>query len=206
MVEYGDGECSCADREPIGVWRTLRVMSDTDAEEWARALRGDAEAFARVFDRHRDRVLRHSLRLVPQCTDADDVTAMVFFEAWRKRSSVRFVGDSLLPWLLVTATNTARNIDRGHRRYRALLEKLPVVTAREDPGIGDDSPVETALRELSTADQQIITLCVLEGYTEPEAAQILGVARGTVKSRLYRAKQRLASRVSATESLERTTA
>lgn len=170
-------------------------MSNTDTDDWARVLGGDAEAFGRVFDRHRDRVLRHSVRLVPQRADADDVTAIVFFEAWRKRRSVRFVDGSLLPWLLITTTNTARNIHRGHRRYHALLARLPPVTAVDDTADLGDSEVEVALRGLSGADQQIISLCVLEGYTEVEVSTALGIARGTVKSRLSRAKKRLAERI-----------
>jgi RNA polymerase sigma factor (sigma-70 family) len=168
-------------------------MTSTDADEWARALGGSAEAFGRIFDRHQDRVLRHSLRLVPQRTDADDVVAIVFLEAWRKRRTVRFIDGSLLPWLLVTATNAARNVERGHRRYRILLQRLPQVTAINDHIATGDTEVEVALRSMSLPDRQIITLCVLEGFTEAEVAQALGIARGTVKSRLSRAKKRLAA-------------
>jgi hypothetical protein len=48
-------------------------MPDSDDEhDWANALRGDGEAFGRIFDRHRHRVLRHSFRLVTVMADADD--------------------------------------------------------------------------------------------------------------------------------------
>lgn len=168
-------------------------MDATDADEWAFALRGDGEAFGRIFDRHRHRVFRHSVHLVPTPTDADDVVAVVFFEAWRKRETVRFVNGSLLPWLLVTATNTARNVHRGSRRHRALLDRLPAAAPSEFVADIGDSEAEAALRRLSLADRQIITLCVLEGFSEAEAATALGIARGTVKSRLSRAKKRLAA-------------
>lgn len=55
-------------------------------------------------------MFRHSLRLVASPADAGDVVPIVFLEAWRKRATVRFVDDSLLPWLLVTATNAAGNV------------------------------------------------------------------------------------------------
>lgn len=98
-----------------------------DALDWRNAIAGDGEAFGRVYDRHRDRVLRHSLSLVTNVADAQDVLAVVFLEAWRKREQVRFVGGSVLPWLLVTATNTTRNLNRGKRRHQVMLDRLPRV-------------------------------------------------------------------------------
>ena len=79
------------------------------------------------------------------------------------------------------------------RRYRALLDRLPAAPdARDHAADLLDDVAVTALRGLSLADQQVITLCVLLGASERDAAATLGVAPGTVKSRLYRAKRRLA--------------
>lgn len=170
--------------------------SETDAVDWAAAVAGDGEAFGRIYDRHRDRVTRHSIRLVPTPADADDVVAITFMESWRRREHVRFVDDSVLPWLLVTATNAARNLSRSARRYRALLARLPASESSPDHADRfDDSEAVAALRTLSAADQRIVALCVLEGLSEREAAGALGVPPGTVKSRLSRAKRRLADRV-----------
>jgi len=98
----------------------------SDEDEWALALVGDPSAFSRIFLRHRDRVFRHSFRLVPTATDADDAVATVFFETWRRRARIRFVEGSMLPWLLLTATNVARNLRRSTARYRQLLDGLPL--------------------------------------------------------------------------------
>jgi len=162
----------------------------TDAARWAEATHGNGEAFGLVFDRHRDRVLRHSMRLVSNWHDAEEVVALTFLEAWRKRDGVRFVDGSLLPWLLVTATNVSRNVTRTARRYRALLDKLPPPV---DRGLDTDDAAVKALRALGYNDRQVITLSVLEGFSEAEIAEALGIARGTVKSRLSRAKKRLAT-------------
>jgi len=161
----------------------------TDADRWSRAAHGDGEAFGLIFDRHRDRVLRHSLRLVPNWHDAEEVVALTFLEAWRKRERVRFVEGSVLPWLLVTATNVSRNLSRTARRHRALLDRLPPPEHREFEM--DDTAV-AALRGLPLNDRQVLTLSVLEGFSEAEVAEALGIARGTVKSRLSRAKKKLA--------------
>ncbi|WP_246469065.1 RNA polymerase sigma factor [Arthrobacter ipis] len=87
---------------------------------------GDGSAFASLFKRYRDRVFVHSLRLVKTPFEAEDVTAMVFLEAWRCRSKIRLVNDSMLGWLLVTATNVARNKLRSTLRYERLLRKFLV--------------------------------------------------------------------------------
>ncbi|MEJ1230135.1 MAG: RNA polymerase sigma factor [Galbitalea sp.] len=168
---------------------------DPDEADWADALDGDGEAFGRIFDRHRSRVSRHSRRLVPVAADSDDVVAITFFEAWRRRDSARFVDGSILPWLLVIATNSAHNVTRGSRRYRALLAKLPPDDHVRDHADDNDDAAQEALARLSLSDQQVITLCVLDGYSEREAAQVLGIAAGTVKSRLSRAKARLATQI-----------
>jgi RNA polymerase sigma-70 factor (ECF subfamily) len=171
-------------------------QAGTDAAEWARAVRGDGEAFGRIFDRHRDRVHRHGLRLAPTAADVDDLVALTFLEAWRKRSGVRVVDGSVLPWLLVTATNVARNQQRAARRHRALLARLPAAEHTADPAQrADYAGVAARFDELSLADRQVLTLCVIEGYSEREAAEALGVAVGTVKSRLSRARGRLAASV-----------
>jgi RNA polymerase sigma-70 factor (ECF subfamily) len=170
----------------------VNALSEDEAD-WALAARGEGEAFGRVFDRHRNRVRRHSLRLVPVLDDAEDVVAATFLEAWRRRDNVRFVNGSMLPWLLVTATNVARNMSRSHRRHRALLDRLPAPIPHPDHADSfDEGPASAALLQLSIADQQVITLCVLHDLSEADAASALGVAPGTVKSRLSRAKSRLA--------------
>jgi RNA polymerase sigma-70 factor (ECF subfamily) len=172
------------------------MQVDVDAEDWAGVLRGDGEAFGRIFDRRREQVRRQAHRLLDGRLDVEDAVAIVFLEAWRKRSSVRVVDGSVLPWLLVTTMHVARNIRRGRSRYDGLLTRLPAASTAPDPASAvDDREVLTAMRKLSLVDQQVLTLCVLEGWSERDAAAALAVAPGTVKSRLHRAKQRLAQRV-----------
>ncbi len=168
----------------------------SDEAEWSSAVRGEGEAFGRIFDRHRERVYRHGYRLVPTAADADDVVAIAFLEAWRRRDAIRFVDGSMLPWLLVTATNASRNLTRSSRRHSALLRRLPPETDHPDPADSvDDGDAQAALRTLSLDDQRIVPLCVLEGFSEREAATVLGIPPGTVKSRLSRAKARLGLRL-----------
>ena len=172
------------------------TISPSDADEWRAVLAGDGEAFARIFDRHNNRIYRHSLAMVPAIDDAQDVVGVTFLEAWRKRGDVRFVNGSLLPWLLVTASHSSKNISRAARRYRNLLEHVPRPEPQAGPELAlDDGSAMTALRNLTTHHRDVVALCVIEGFSEAEAAVALGIPVGTVKSRLHRAKQTLASRL-----------
>ncbi|WP_130484040.1 RNA polymerase sigma factor [Microcella putealis] len=167
-----------------------------DQDDWIRAQNGYGEGFGKIFDRHRDRVYRHVVRLVPVPEDAHDAVAITFLEAWRRRADARLVDGSLLPWLLVTATRVTQNLRRSARRHRALLARLPADAPVADHAERhDDGPASAALQGLSLADRQVITLCVLEGFTDAEAAAVLAVPQGTVKSRLSRAKRRLAEAI-----------
>ena len=99
--------------------------ADADVTLWSRARTGDGEAFGRVFDAHRERVYRHALRLVDTVHEAEDVTAVAFLELWRRRDHVRLVDGSVLPWLLVTAGNVARNQRRAARATGASSPPCP---------------------------------------------------------------------------------
>lgn len=173
------------------------TVGTDEAEAWSRAAGGDGDAFGVVFDHHKSRVQRHLSRLLASPQDVEDAVAVVFLEAWRKRASVRVVHGSIAPWLLLTATYVANNQRRAARRYRAVLEALPPVESAYQPDRLDEPDVMTALSDLSLADQQVLTLCVLEEWSERDAAAALNIRPGTVKSRLHRAKRRLADRFEA---------
>lgn len=170
---------------------------ESDAELWRAVVGGHAaESLAVVLDRHQERIHRHALGLVPARDDAKDVVAITFLEAWRRRAEVRFVDGSLLPWLLVTATHTARNITRSARRYRDLIERVPLSLEAPDPaGALEEGRAVAALKTLSEAHRTVVTLCVIEGLPVADAALVLDVPVGTVKSRLHFAKRALSERL-----------
>jgi RNA polymerase sigma factor (sigma-70 family) len=172
----------------------------SDEVLWHQVVNGDGDAFGVLFDRHYDRVWRHALRVLRVAHVAEDVVAMVFYEAWRRRANVRMVNDSILPWLLITTNNTLRNHVRQQRRYRHFLTQLPPpedsADIAEDIAQADESQLQaSALKEafaqLRPPERDVLTLCVLEGMGAKEAGAALGIADGTVKSRLHRAKSRL---------------
>lgn len=171
-----------------------------DAELWSRSLKGDGDAFGLLFDRHRARIFRHAYRLIPVRHDAEDVVATAFLELWRRREKVRLVDGSILPWLLVTTTNVARNNRRTAFRYRKLLNSLPRTDDVRDP-LDEvlsrhpldavDHELAAAVRGLSAIDRQLVLLVVLEGYTISTAATVLGLTPSAAKTRMFRVRGRL---------------
>lgn len=180
---------------------------------WELARGGDSGAFAMLYDRHRDRVFGQALRLMRSTHDAEDVTAVVFLELWRRRKTVTLVNDTLIGWLLVATTHVAHNFVRSMRRYRAVIDRIPPAQLeggqefdRIDEQLDSSARgrgVNSAFAQLSPNDQNIITLCVLEEFSLAEAASALRIPVGTVKSRLSRAKQRLSSLMN--DAIDRTT-
>src|ERR1700691_3428682 len=143
----------------------LAVGSKDEAAAWAAALNNDGGAFAVIFDQHHSRVFHHALRMTANVHDAEDVTAGAFLELWRRRRSVRVVDGSVLPWLLVTTTNLARNLARGLRRYRTMLAVLPrsgeawsadELAERDLEGEVAADRVRRALRTLRAPDAALI--------------------------------------------------
>lgn len=181
----------------------MTFSGDDEAALWRGSLDGDGDAFGAVYDLHRDRVHRHACRLVDTVADAEDVVASAFLELWRRREDVRLVDGSVLPWLLVTATNVTRNLARSRRRYRAFLARLPrgddapdaaaVVLDRSATGL--DPAMLDALRALNVADLRLVTLVVLEDLSLAEAADALGISHTAAKSRMHRARTRLRTRL-----------
>lgn len=172
-----------------------------ESDWWARSVSGDGGAFAALFDRHSDRVFRHTYALLSDVQDAEDATAAVFFELWRKRATVRVINGSVLPWLLVTASNTARNLNRSRRRYQALLRSLPhgdsTGSAEEQAMLGlsvadtADPSIVSVLRGMPTVDYLLLTMTTIEDFSVSEAAEAAGISSSAARTRLSRAKARL---------------
>jgi RNA polymerase sigma-70 factor (ECF subfamily) len=179
-------------------------MGSVDVPEqllWEEARGGDARAFAEIFDLHRDRAFRHAYRLLQDANDAEDAAAIAFLELWRRRDDVRVVDGSVLPWLLVTVTNTTRNLRRARRRYGQLLMALPHGdhhhSAEDDAGVDVilDRTLAGAIASLTPLDAQLVSLVALEGYTVAEAAPLLGMSPGAARTRLSRLRSTLRQRL-----------
>lgn len=176
----------------------------SDGELWSRAAQQrDGEAFGQLFERHADAVYGHCFRRTGSWSAAEDLTSVVFLEAWRKRREVRLAGQSVLPWLLAVANHATRNAERSLRRHGRLLARI--ARPEEVPDLADDAArradeeramriILTELRSLTDAEREVIALCDWAGLSYADAAAALGVPVGTVRSRLSRARQHLRER------------
>ena len=175
------------------------MVARTDGDLWRRAGDGEAAAFGELFERHAKAVYNHLFRRTGDWSLAEELTSVVFLEAWRRRTAVRIENESVLPWLLGVSTNVLRNSWRSRRRHRAALERLP----RETPmGFSDDADARLddeehmramlhRLRGLPRREADVLALCVWAELTYDEVAVALEIPIGTVRSRLSRAKARL---------------
>jgi RNA polymerase sigma factor (sigma-70 family) len=187
------------DMEPAATSEHVRTSARSEESLWRRSLEGDGAAFGSLFDLHRDRVFRHACRLAGNRQDAEDLVASTFLEFWRCRDRVRVVDGSVLPWLLVTATNVSRNALRGTRRYRQLIERLARTddqrdvadVAAENYVFGIDATLQAELRSLGKTDAQLFALVALEGYSVGDAAELLKLSVPAAQTRLHRTRAKL---------------
>ncbi|MGX2996616.1 RNA polymerase sigma factor [Streptomyces sp. JNUCC 64] len=170
----------------------------------ARVREGDADAFGELFDTYARSVYNHGFRLTGDWVAAEDVVSLTFLEAWRLRGRIDPEGGSLRPWLLGVATNVTRNTRRTARRHAAAVARLP--RAEAVPDFADElaeriddaeqlALVRAALARLRRAEREVLALCVWSGLDYASAAAALGVPVGTVRSRLSRARKKLAAAV-----------
>jgi RNA polymerase sigma factor (sigma-70 family) len=166
----------------------------SDGELWT------ASSFGELFDRHAKAVYNHCFRLTASWLAAEDHVQTTFLLAWRKRASVRLQRESALPWLLAVATNVVRNDRRTAVRRQRLANRLPAEQAAPDhaddvAGRVDDERrmalVLATVDRLPRAQRDALALCVWSGVSYPDAAAVLGIAEGSVRARVSKAKTRL---------------
>jgi RNA polymerase sigma factor (sigma-70 family) len=162
---------------------------------------GDQWAFSELYERHARTIYNYLFRRLADWSEAEDLTAVVFLEAFRRRSEVVVVEGKLLPWLYGIATNVLRNRRRALWRHRQLVaqlasqpgtEGMPDVVARSEAAEQMRSVLKRVAK-LPRQQRDVIALCVWSGLSYEEAAAALGVPIGTVRSRLSRARASLDS-------------
>jgi RNA polymerase sigma-70 factor (ECF subfamily) len=168
------------------------------------AAEGSSVAFEALYRRHVPRVYALCLRMTGQVAAAEDCTQEAFIQAWRNLS--RFETRSAFgTWLHRIAVNAVLQQSRRRRESlgtadsveRELGETLPDLGA-EDPAAGRD--LETAIAALPAGARHVLVLVGVYGHSHEDAAQLLGIAVGTCKAQLHRARALLATRLDEEES------
>lgn len=176
-------------------------MRDSDDDVRRRVREGDREAFAKLYKEFAGMVYNHGLRLTGDWSSAEDIMSETFLSAWDNRARMKEDGGTLLPWLLGIATHKADNARRSVRRRQLFLARQPQPALVEDfapqaAGRIDDvrrlRAVQASLDRLRRHEREVLSLCVWSGLDYRQTAEALGVSVGTVRSRLSRARKKLA--------------
>lgn len=172
----------------------------SDESLWRVSVEGSEGAFSQLYERHAGAIYNYLFRRLADWSEAEDLTAVVFMEAFRRRRDVVVLEGKILPWLYGIATNVLRNRRRALWRHRRLVEQLagergeivtPDVAARAEAAEQMRS-VLGLVASLPRPQQDVVALCVWSGLSYEEAAAALAVPIGTVRSRLARARAAVA--------------
>jgi RNA polymerase sigma-70 factor (ECF subfamily) len=169
-----------------------------------RHVSGDADAFGMLFTRHKDRLWAVAVRTLGDAEEAADALQDAMISAFRQASGFR--GDSAVTtWLHRIVVNAC--LDRLRRRaarpaVTGLDERVmdviaPAALAGADEGASTDTALDVtaALRTLPPDQRAVLVLVDMLGYPVADAAEVLGISVGTVKSRCARGRARLLPRL-----------
>ena len=162
-----------------------------------RARRGDSRAFERLYREHVGRVHGLCLRMTRNPDQAADCVQDAFIKAWKALPKFEERA-SFSTWLHRIAVNTVLEKRRGSVANAEMLVEDP--TDYEEPRMVLDSPVEeeeleAAIQSLPQGARDALVLCGVYGYEHSEAASMLGIAVGTCKAQLHRARGLLKERL-----------
>ena len=168
-----------------------------DEAAWiARAQRSDAQAFESLYRSHVDRVYGLCLRMTGNVSEAEDCTQEAFIQVWNQLA--KFRGDSAFStWIHRIAVNAVLGRMRKSRREQ---DRIQVATeASTSPAsVGDTANLQDlsdAVDRLPQGARHVFVLYAVYGYSHEEAGNMLGIATGTSKAQLHRARRLLAQQL-----------
>jgi RNA polymerase sigma-70 factor (ECF subfamily) len=191
-------------RQPAARYSHEEEEGPSDAELLSRHVAGDRDAFGMLFGRHRDRLWAVAVRTLGDPEEAADAVQDAMIGAFQRAEGFR--GDSAVTtWLHRIVVNAA--LDRMRRRAahpatacqdeNALDALAYAGRPAADPSGSTDTAIDvrTALQQLVPEQQAALVLLDMLSYPVADAARMLGVSEGTVKSRAVRARARLLPRL-----------
>jgi len=159
-----------------------------------RAARGDVEAFEELYRENVGRVYLLCLRMCGDPSLAEELAQEAFIRAWQKLGSFR--GDSAFStWLHRVTVNVVlgdrRSTARREARIKPAGEELPVDLSAPEPFPGQALDLERSIAALPDGARTVFVLHDVEGYRHKEIAHLTGIAEGTSKAQLHRARKLL---------------
>ena len=154
--------------------------------------RGDAEAFATLYDRHSRAAYSLAYRMMGERHAAEDVVQDSFLKVWRAATSYRAARASVRTWLLAIVHNRGIDQLRSTASRRRMQEKVEASAPTSQPSEAfseswrnsQRDQVREALKSLPQEQLKVVELAYFSGYTHLEIAELLGLPLGTVKGRM----------------------
>lgn len=192
-------DVGCIDAYPASVAGAAAREGMDEAEIIARVLAGEREAFRHLVEAHQGLVFSMLLRYVGHEETAKELTQESFLQAFTHLKSFRREA-AFSTWLVQIALNRARTLVSS-RRYRERQRQVEFEAERHGESGGDPAQcvsrkhelerLRRAISELTPKLREVVVLCALEGRPYEEAAAMLQIPTGTVRSRLNKARQLL---------------
>jgi RNA polymerase sigma-70 factor (ECF subfamily) len=186
---------SLRSKDPLnGTRPVMSALDDDDPNLVRRAATGDVEAFEALYRRSVGRVFALCLRMCGNRSLAEDLTQEAFVRAWQKLPSFR--GDSAFAtWMHRLTVNVVlghlRSSGRRQDRESAAGELWGPAEAGRGDHPGDTVDLERAIATLPDRAREVFVLHDVEGYKHAEIADLAGMAVGTSKAQLNRARRLL---------------
>lgn len=175
-------------------WEAKTANHDEDIRLVESARKGDRVAFERLYHRHRNRIYGLVWRLCGgDAALAEDLLQESFIRAWQKLDSFR--GDSRFgTWLHRLSANVALSERRSRMRRMGRETELDLAVERKATGArdvyaGQRMDLEQAVARLPERARTVLVLYDIEGYSHAEVAEIAGMAVGSSKAQLHRARK-----------------
>jgi len=178
----------------VASWEAKTANHDEDIRLVESARKGDRVAFERLYHRHRNRIYGLVWRLCGgDAALAEDLLQESFIRAWQKLDSFR--GDSRFgTWLHRLSANVALSERRSRMRRMGRETELDLAVERKATGArdvyaGQRMDLEQAVARLPERARTVLVLYDIEGYSHAEVAEIAGMAVGSSKAQLHRARK-----------------
>ncbi len=159
-----------------------------------RAAAGDVEAFEELYRVNVGRVYALCLRMAGDPTLAEELAQEAFVRAWQKLGSFRGAS-AFSTWLHRVTVNVVlghrRSTVRREARVRAVGDDLPHDVAGRDAGTAESIDLERAISSLPDGARRVFVLHDVEGFRHREVSRLMGIAVGTSKAQLHRARKLL---------------
>jgi RNA polymerase sigma-70 factor (ECF subfamily) len=159
-----------------------------------RASRGDVDAFEELYRENAGRIYLLCLRMCGDPSRAEELAQETFIRAWRKLGSFRGAS-AFSTWLHRVAVNVVlgdrRSTKRRESRVKPVGDELPHDVMASEPSPGQTLDLERSIAALPAGARTVFVLHDIEGYRHREIARLTGLAEGTSKAQLHRARRLL---------------